>query len=175
MTIGRLNGDKIVARWGGGQVRLTGGATAALGFFSVVAAPTPSLALALARFALIGFGAANIVPVLFSAAGRQRDVSASLAINAITTIGYAGILAGPVLIGLVAHVSSLRIAFCVLKRKKRHRGTIRMAPCRTTLGTTPAQRRFGLSGKRSFALREPSPSRSASIRLRTPSLSRSRS
>ncbi len=112
MTIGRLNGDKIVARWGGGQVLLTGGGAAALGFFSVVVAPTPWLALA--GFALIGFGAANIVPVLFSAAGRQRDMPASLAISAITTIGYAGILAGPALIGLVAHVSSLRIAFGAL-------------------------------------------------------------
>ena len=35
----------------------------------------------------------------------------TLAISAITTVGYAGILAGPALIGFVAHASSLHLAF----------------------------------------------------------------
>ena len=112
MTIGRLNGDKIVGRWGGSPVLLIGGAVAALGFFLVVVAPSPWLALT--EFVLVGLGASNIVPVLFSAAGRQQDMPASQAISAITTIGYAGILAGPALIGLVAHASSLQLAFCGL-------------------------------------------------------------
>ena len=74
----------------------------------------PSPWLALGGFLLIGLGASNIVPVLFSAAGRQQDMPASLAISAITTIGYAGILAGPALIGFVAHGASLGLAFCAL-------------------------------------------------------------
>jgi predicted MFS family arabinose efflux permease len=109
MTIGRLNGDKIVGRWGGSAVLMAGGLAAALGFVGAVLAPSPWLALL--GFVLIGFGASNIVPVLFSAAGRQQDMSASMAISAITTIGYAGILAGPALIGFVAHASSLELAF----------------------------------------------------------------
>lgn len=112
MTIGRLNGDTIVRRWGGRLVLTLGGLAAALGFFATVLAPSPWIALG--GFVLIGFGASNVVPVLFSAAGRQRDMPASLAISAITTIGYAGILAGPALIGFVAHASSLRLAFCGL-------------------------------------------------------------
>lgn len=112
MTLGRLNGDKIVRRWGGRLVLMLGGLAAALGFFATVLAP--SAWVALAGFVLVGAGASNIVPVLFSAAGRQRDMSASLAISAITTIGYAGILAGPALIGFVAHAASLRLAFCGL-------------------------------------------------------------
>ena len=112
MTIGRLNGDKIVERWGGRPVLLVGGFAAALGFFATVLAPSPSLALL--GFALVGFGASNVVPVLFSAAGRQQDMPSSQAISAITTIGYAGILAGPALIGLVAHAASLKLAFCAL-------------------------------------------------------------
>jgi hypothetical protein len=54
------------------------------------------------------------VPILFTAAGNQRAMPASLAIAAITTIGYAGILAGPALIGFMAHLSSLTLAFAVL-------------------------------------------------------------
>lgn len=112
MTIGRLNGDKIVGHWGARPVLLLGGGAAALGFVLVVLAPSPWLALL--GFVLVGLGASNIVPVLFSAAGRQQDMPASLAISAITTIGYAGILAGPALIGFVAHAASLQLAFCGL-------------------------------------------------------------
>ena len=112
MTCGRLTGDRVVGRFGGRRVLLAGGLCAALGFFTVVASPTP--ALALAGFVLIGLGASNIVPILFTAAGNQRAMPASLAIAAITTIGYAGILAGPAMIGFVAHLSSLDLAFSVL-------------------------------------------------------------
>ena len=112
MTIGRLNGDRIVQRWGGRRILLLGGLASALGFFLVVLAP--SAWLALPGFVLIGFGASNIVPVLFTAAGSQRDMPASLAVSAISTIGYAGILAGPGVIGFVAHAIGLQWAFAAL-------------------------------------------------------------
>ncbi|MTW11629.1 MFS transporter [Pseudoduganella eburnea] len=112
MTAGRLTGDRVVARFGGRRVLLAGGLCAAAGFFTAVGAPTAGAALA--GFVLVGLGASNIVPILFTAAGNQRAMPASLAIAAITTIGYAGILAGPALIGLVAHLSSLEWAFAAL-------------------------------------------------------------
>jgi predicted MFS family arabinose efflux permease len=112
MTAGRLTGDRVVQRWGGKQVLLVGGLCTASGFFVAVLTPLP--AVALLGFLLIGIGAANIVPILFTAAGNQRDMPASAAISAITTIGYAGILAGPALIGFVAHATSLSLAFAGL-------------------------------------------------------------
>jgi predicted MFS family arabinose efflux permease len=112
MTIGRLNGDRIVQRWGGRRIMLLGGLASALGFLLVVLAP--SAWLALPGFVLIGCGASNIVPVLFTAAGSQRDMPASLAVSAISTIGYAGILAGPGVIGFVAHAVGLQWAFAAL-------------------------------------------------------------
>ena len=112
MTLGRFTGDSVVRRWGGKRVLLLGGLCAGAGFFTTVLAPSP--AIALLGFVLIGSGASNIVPILFTAAGRQRDMPASLAVGAITTIGYTGILAGPALIGFVAQVSSLHIAFAGL-------------------------------------------------------------
>ncbi|MDN3714112.1 hypothetical protein QWZ10_24220 [Paracoccus cavernae] len=60
----------------------------------------PLTGLALAGFVLIGLGASNIVPVLFSAAGRQSVMPPALAIAAVTTVGYAGILLGPALLDL---------------------------------------------------------------------------
>ena len=112
MTAGRLTGDRVVGRFGARRVLLAGGLCAAAGFFTAVLSPTP--AVALLGFVLVGLGASNIVPILFTAAGNQRAMPASLAIAAITTIGYAGILAGPALIGFVAHLSSLNMAFAVL-------------------------------------------------------------
>lgn len=112
MTLGRMSGDRIVVRWGGKAVILVGGCAAALGFVATVLAPSPWLALL--GLVLVGLGASNVVPVLFSAAGRQQDMPPNVAISAVTTIGYAGILAGPALIGLIAHATSLHLAFLVL-------------------------------------------------------------
>jgi predicted MFS family arabinose efflux permease len=112
MTAGRLTGDRIVRRWGGTRVLVAGGLATAAGFFTVVLAPVP--AVALLGFLLVGIGASNIVPVLFTAAGSQRDMPVGLAVSAITTIGYAGILAGPALIGFVSHAVGLHLAFAGL-------------------------------------------------------------
>lgn len=112
MTVGRLSGDWIVKHLGGTRIVVIGGALAAAGFLLSVYALNQTLALA--GFALVGLGASNIVPVLFTAAGRQKRMPASLAVAAITTIGYAGILLGPAAIGFVAQHSSLSTALVAL-------------------------------------------------------------
>ncbi len=112
MTIGRLAGDRIVDRLGQNRVVLIGGLCAALGF--IVATAVPSWQVALFGYALVGIGCANIVPVLFSAVGRQSVMPENVAVPAIATLGYAGILAGPAGIGFIAHLTSLPTAFLVL-------------------------------------------------------------
>ena len=112
MTIGRLTGDMIVKALGGMKVVVIGGLVSAAGFLLAVFAPVP--ALAFVGFLLVGIGASNIVPVLFSAAGRQTRMPASLAIAAITTLGYAGILVGPAAIGFLAQHWNLSVAFVVV-------------------------------------------------------------
>ncbi len=109
MTAGRLSGDRIVRALGGRMVLLYGGLCAAAGMALAVFAPgEPST---LAGFALVGLGASNIVPVLYSALGRQRAMPANLAVAAVTTLGYSGILTGPAGIGFVAHAAGLPVAF----------------------------------------------------------------
>lgn len=112
MTVGRLAGDRIVDRLGQKRVVLIGGLCAAFGF--VVATAVPFWEATLLGYALVGVGCANIVPVLFSAVGRQDVMPENVAVPAITTLGYAGILAGPAGIGFVAHLTSLPTAFLVL-------------------------------------------------------------
>ncbi|MDI3273768.1 MFS transporter [Pseudomonas sp. AL03] len=109
MTVGRLTGDVIVRRLGATRVIVFGGLTAATGLF--VATFAPSWEAALVGYALLGVGCSNIVPVLYTAVGKQTVMPESIAVPAITTLGYAGILAGPALIGFIAHGSSLSFAF----------------------------------------------------------------
>lgn len=108
MAAGRLTGDRIVARLGGRTTLVAGGALTVAGLVLML---TGGVAAALAGFTLVGLGCANVVPVLFSAAGRQTIMAPGLAIAAITTVGYSGILLGPALIGFVSEATSLPIAF----------------------------------------------------------------
>lgn len=112
MTAGRLSGDRIVSRLGGRRIVIFGGGLAAGGFLLAVFAPDEIVGLV--GFALVGLGASNIVPVFFTAAGRQTRMPAGLAIAAITTLGYAGILLGPAMIGFVAQHWTLSTAFVLL-------------------------------------------------------------
>jgi MFS family permease len=108
MTITRLLGDGVIARVGSAPTVAIGGLLAAGGLALVVLAP--DLRASLAGHALLGIGCANIVPVMFSLAGRQRRMPLHLAIPAVTTLGYAGVLAGPALIGFVADGAGLAAA-----------------------------------------------------------------
>lgn len=108
MTAGRLTGDRLVQHLGQERILLFGGLLAGGGF--ALATLVPSWLAGLAGYALVGAGCSNIVPVLFTAVGRQRAMPEHVAVPAITTLGYAGILAGPALIGFAAKVTSLSIA-----------------------------------------------------------------
>lgn len=112
MTAGRFAGDAIAARIGSRAVLIWGGVVALAGFAVLLAVPVK--ALAMAGFVLIGLGASNIVPVLFRLAGAQTAMPAGLAIAAVTTTGYAGVLVGPAGIGFVAQISDLETAFWLL-------------------------------------------------------------
>lgn len=109
MTAARLLGDSMVRRLGRPRTVVVGGVCACVGLLA--ATLSPSWQGALAGYVLVGLGCANTVPVMFSLAGQQKIMPASLAVAAISTLGYAGILAGPALIGFLAHATSLVTAF----------------------------------------------------------------
>jgi len=111
MTVGRLTGDRIVAELGTRRTLLLGGTLTVMGFLISALAPGT---MSLVGFALTGVGASNLVPILFSAAGKQRDMPAGSAVAAIATAGYAGHLLGPAGIGAVAHLSNLAVSFVLL-------------------------------------------------------------
>ena len=112
MTFGRLTGDRIVARGGRRSVVTVGGLLAMGGI--LLATLVPLWQAALLGYAMVGLGCSNIVPVLFTAVGRQTSMPQSVAVPAMSTLGYAGVLAGPAAIGFIAHHSSLPMAFLLV-------------------------------------------------------------
>ncbi|MGA9607809.1 MFS transporter [Rouxiella badensis] len=112
MTLGRLTGDKVINYFGRFKVLLFGSLIACAGLLLSVG--VDSLYAVAAGFIMVGLGASNLVPIMFSAAGNQTSMPANLAIASVTTLGYAGILAGPALVGFIAQLSNLSIALsCV--------------------------------------------------------------
>ncbi len=109
MVFARLAGGMIVQRFGELRVLVYGGVAIIFGIVIILTSPWHPIALF--GFFVIGLGAANLVPILFSAAGRQKKMPAGLALASVTTIGYAGILMGPVLVGVAAKATDLLMAF----------------------------------------------------------------
>lgn len=117
MTVVRLSGDTIVKWLGRRKVVSFGAIFVSLGFAVVIG--INHIAATVIGFALIGMGAANIVPQLVSFAGSIRGMAVSSIISVVNALGYSGILLGPVLIGFVAkhyglHTSFAGIAFLTI-------------------------------------------------------------
>ncbi|WP_416777153.1 MFS transporter [Xenorhabdus budapestensis] len=109
MTCGRFFGDRLIAACGYRQVFLASAMLATSGFILIYLA-SGVIALALA-FLMIGAGLSNLAPMFFTASGRQKVMPDSLAVSAVSTMGYSGILLGPAIIGGLAHQITLHSAF----------------------------------------------------------------
>lgn len=105
MTVGRLNGDSIVAALGNKKTVIAGALTAALGFLMVVA--TEYIGVAITGYVIIGFGCSGIVPILFRASANIPGVSKVEGFAMVTTGGLIGFLAGPSVIGIISEKASL--------------------------------------------------------------------
>jgi predicted MFS family arabinose efflux permease len=103
MAVGRLTGDAVAARLGPVRTVRLGAFLAAAGY--LLAVTVPDARVTVVAFGLTGLGLANVVPLLFSAAGRRGDPAVALPV--ITTMGYAGLLAGPAVLGAVGQAAGL--------------------------------------------------------------------
>jgi MFS family permease len=108
MVISRLGGDHVAMRLGQVRVMRAGVALALAGL--LLATCIPIGAVGIFGFFLVGLGIGNVAPLIFSAAARVPGMSANLSVPAVVSLGYAGFLTGPVLIGLAAHQFGLATA-----------------------------------------------------------------
>jgi MFS family permease len=112
MTGGRLLGDNLAMRFGAANLVQAGGACAAAGL--LLAILLPQTAPVLLGFAAVGAGLSIVVPLAFSAAGNVPALPSGAGIAGVATIGYAGFLAGPPAIGLLAEATTLRVAMLLV-------------------------------------------------------------
>jgi len=112
MTALRLSGNRLVL-----QVARTRLVPALLvlggvGFAAGLAIDRPWAVLA--GFGCLGAGLALVVPTVFTAAGSVPGVPAGRGVAAVSAFGWAGFVAGPPLIGLLASIASLRAALVLV-------------------------------------------------------------
>ncbi|UXY14340.1 MFS transporter [Chitiniphilus purpureus] len=112
MALGRFGGDALRARLGAQRLLTWSGWVGLAGILLALA--WPATLPALLGFTLMGLGAANLVPIFFVAASRLDGVSPAEGIASVARLAYVGMLLGPVLIGGIAHLSSLRLALGVV-------------------------------------------------------------
>lgn len=112
MTSSRFVGNRVVRRFGRRNTVMAGALIVAIGFFLM--ALLPSVVSLMIGFAMIGIGAGNIVPQLVSYAGSVPGIRVQSAISLVNSLGYAGILIMPYVIGEVSKAFSLETSFAML-------------------------------------------------------------
>lgn len=112
MAFTRFIADWLTTRFGLKLVLQTSGLLTSLGL--LISVISPALPTAILGFLLVGMGVSAVVPLVYGVAGRSKTMSPSMALAAVSTIGFAGFLVGPPFIGLVAGISSLRLSFALI-------------------------------------------------------------
>ena len=108
----RLLGDRISFILGPATAARYSGLVALTG--SIILLVSDSFLLLLLGFGLIGLGIAVIIPLAFSRAGNDETISQGTAIASNATLGYGGMLLGPLFLGLIAEITSIKTSFLIL-------------------------------------------------------------
>lgn len=112
MTTGRFTGHYLIRYFGEKKLLSYSAICAAAGLALVSVAP--HWWLVLAGYVLVGAGCSNIVPIMFSRAGRQTVMASAVALSCVSTLAYTGILVGPAFIGMIGELVGLSTVFIVL-------------------------------------------------------------
>jgi MFS family permease len=105
MAAARLAGGQLVLLLGEKRLLVGGALLAAAG--ALTAVTTASLPIALAGYAVVGLGLANVFPLAIARAGALGGPSG---VALATTVGYTGLLGGPPAIGFLAEHAGLPVA-----------------------------------------------------------------
>ncbi|MGB0877686.1 MAG: MFS transporter [Mycobacterium sp.] len=112
MFVGRLIGDRLVDRFGERAVARAGGLIAAVGMGTALAFPT--VPGTIAGFGAAGLGVATVVPAAMRAADELPGLRAGTGLTALTWLMRVGFLGAPLIVGVVADATSLRVGLLVV-------------------------------------------------------------
>jgi MFS family permease len=107
MFIGRMIGDRLVDRFGERAVVRAGGFVTAAGMGAALA--FPSVPGTIAGFAAAGLGVATLVPAAMHGADQLPGMSPGTGLTVLTWLMRIGFFGAPILVGVVADATSLRI------------------------------------------------------------------
>jgi predicted MFS family arabinose efflux permease len=112
MAATRFVGDKLLNIYTSERILKTGGLLAASGF--MLAVWTQQTIPTLIGFGLIGAGVALGAPILYGASARVKGMAPGTGLAIMNTFAMIGFLAGPALIGFIAKLTSLPVAFTIV-------------------------------------------------------------
>jgi predicted MFS family arabinose efflux permease len=112
MVMGRVSGDTLRERYSNARLMVMASVLATLGLLVIVF--SVGVGMAIVGFFTVGLGTSIVVPVLFSIAGHLPGTEGERSTAQVTLVGYAGILAGPPLLGFIAHGIGLQGSFGLL-------------------------------------------------------------
>ncbi|PZA06114.1 MULTISPECIES: MFS transporter [unclassified Meiothermus] len=111
MFLGRFSGDYLVARFG--AVRLVRLGALLGGFGLAFAVLTHTVWGIFVGIACMGWGMATVFPLMFAASARTPGLPPAHSMASASTMSTLGGLVGPVLLGAVAEVGTVRASFAV--------------------------------------------------------------
>ena len=112
MVLSRLSGHFFIEKYGVVTIVKACSLFSFSGAMVIIIVSSPYLALV--GFALMGVGYSVIVPLAFSKAASINQEKSGSAIALVATFAYGGMLSGPVIIGLIAHQTTLKNALYLL-------------------------------------------------------------
>lgn len=109
MASGRFLSDYLVTRHGYKKVLFCSGILISTGLYLAVI--FPYILPCVLAFMLVGIGVSNVVPIVYSIAGKNNKVAPSIALTMVSSVSFLGFLIGPPIIGYIAELTNLKYSF----------------------------------------------------------------
>ena len=109
IALGRFGGDAIRKRYREPAILLGCCILTALGLLIMIAGTT--VYFAIPGLFVAGIGLSCLVPIIYSMAGNQKDITPGMGLAMVNTISGTGFLFGPFIIGFIADAFNMRVSF----------------------------------------------------------------
>lgn len=112
MLSGRFMGDRVVRRFG--EERTIRGASLVADAGVLIAAGFNALWSGYLGFGLAGLGTSLMIPIAYRMAGSVPGLPCAQAVASAATIGYLGFLIGPLALGTIGDLVSIRMSIVAI-------------------------------------------------------------
>lgn len=109
LAFGRFFGDSIRKRYREPAILLGCCIVTAIGLMIMIAGT--EIYFAITGLFISGIGLSCLVPIIYSLAGNQKDVTPGMGLAMVNTISGTGFLFGPFIIGMIADAFDMRVSF----------------------------------------------------------------